>query len=373
MSDQAGKSGWKEIVAAPISGAMSRLTPSDQTTLLILAATVAVVASGVIRGLDVTQSLRLHAGLLAGFGAMALFLTGRREAVWVRACRVAATMGVIFTLYSTLKVALDIMPWTGDAILARIDQWLFFGANPSLLAERHTTLARLEFFSFIYAFFIPYLYLSLFLGFVGRPAAESDELLTGFALTYAVSYLGYLFLPARGPVEFHVPEYAGALQGGFFHALVVSSTMATGGNHGAFPSLHVGAAACACLFDLRHNRLRGLTYVPVVILIGFATVYVRYHYVVDLLAGLGIAAAANHVAPRWLAAWRRRSDLGPPAAHGTPEGPNPHVTQREESTAGSGSIIIAVLRSTGTEIRERKQRLMERILWLYLDSPTLEM
>lgn len=293
---------------------MSRLTPSDQITLFILAATVAVVASGATRGLAMTQPLILHAGLLAGFGAVALFLAGRREAVWVRACRTVATMGVIFTLYSTLRIAMDIMPYAGDALLARIDQWLFFGVNPSLLAERHTTLARLEFFSFIYAFFIPYLYLSLFIGFVGRPAGESDELLTGFALTYAVSYLGYLFLPARGPVDFHVPDYAGALQGGYFHSLVVASTMATGGNHGAFPSLHVGAAACACLFDLRHNRLRGLTYVPVVILIGFATVFVRYHYVTDLLAGLGIAIAANHAAPRWLAAWRR-GHLPPAGEH----------------------------------------------------------
>jgi membrane-associated phospholipid phosphatase len=207
------------------------------------------------------------------------------------------------------------MPWEADALLSRIDRFLFLGANPALLAEGRTTPGVLEFFSFVYAWFIPYLYLSLFLGFVGRTPAESDELLTGFALTYAVSYLGYLFLPARGPVIFHAADFAGPLRGGAFHDLVVASTAATGGNHGAFPSLHVGAAAYVCLFDLRHNRLRGLTYVPLVLLIAVSTVFVRYHYVVDLLAGLAIAVAANRAAPRWLAVWQRRTS---PRAHRPP-------------------------------------------------------
>ena len=51
-------------------------------------------------------------------------------------------------------------------------------------------------------------------------------------------------------------------------------------------SLHVGAPVLALTFDLRYgDRLRGLVYVPLVLLIALATLVLRYHYVVDLVAG----------------------------------------------------------------------------------------
>jgi membrane-associated phospholipid phosphatase len=65
----------------------------------------------------------------------------------------------------------------------------------------------------------------------------------------------------------------------------------------------VGASAYACLFDLRYNRLRGFTYLPLVVLIAMATVLLRYHYVIDLLAGLLLALMAAVLSHRWMARW----------------------------------------------------------------------
>jgi len=75
-----------------------------------------------------------------------------------------------------------------------------------------------------------------------------------------------------------------------------------GGPHGAFPSLHIGASSLAAIVDLRHgDKLRGLIYVPFILLIAVATVALRYHYVVDLLAGACLAWAAVAVAERGVA------------------------------------------------------------------------
>jgi membrane-associated phospholipid phosphatase len=70
----------------------------------------------------------------------------------------------------------------------------------------------------------------------------------------------------------------------------------------------VGAAAYACLFDLRYNRLRGATYLPLVVLIAMATVVLRYHYVIDWIAGLSIAFFAAWLAHLWVA---RRETVNP--------------------------------------------------------------
>ena len=83
----------------------------------------------------------------------------------------------------------------------------------------------------------------------------------------------YLFVPARGPVVAMTDVISEPLQGGFFLAVVMQAVEAVGGPHGAFPSLHVGVSCLITLFDLRHgNPLRGLIYVPLVVLICVATV-----------------------------------------------------------------------------------------------------
>jgi membrane-associated phospholipid phosphatase len=89
------------------------------------------------------------------------------------------------------------------------------------------------------------------------------------------------------------------LEGGFFHDMVVQGIDSVGGPKGAFPSLHVGASVYLCMFDLTTNRLRGLTYLPIVLLIYLATVFLRYHYVVDLVAGTVIGTTCVPLG-RWL-------------------------------------------------------------------------
>jgi membrane-associated phospholipid phosphatase len=150
--------------------------------------------------------------------------------------------------------------------------------------------------------------MSVLLGLVGRPARERDEFVTGFAFLYALSFLGYLFVPARGPVVQLAGDLVPLAQGGFFHAAVLRSIEGFGGPHGAFPSLHVGASFLAAGFDLRRgDRLRGWIYVPLVLLIAVATIVLRYHYAVDLVAAVLLASGALWAAPRLLA---RRAGAG---------------------------------------------------------------
>jgi membrane-associated phospholipid phosphatase len=118
------------------------------------------------------------------------------------------------------------------------------------------------------------------------------------AFTYAISYMGYLFAPAHGPIVFHARDFQVPLAGGSFHDLVVRGVESTGGLQGVFPSLHVGASVYLCSFDLGTNRLRGLTYLPIVALIYVATVLLRYHYVIDLAAGTLIAITCVYLG-RW--------------------------------------------------------------------------
>jgi membrane-associated phospholipid phosphatase len=239
-------------------------------------------------------AVTLHSLILASFIIIISVARWRKRPAVVRSVAVVA---VLMTLYSTVaEPSFVAMGRAFDPELASIDAFLSGGHVPALTAARYITPDNLEFFSLVYGFFIPYLWLSILLGCVGRPDDERSRFVLGLTVTYALAYLGYLFLPSRGPVEYYT--FSAPLHGGRFHQIVLDSVRATGGNHGAFPSLHVGASAYLCAFDLRRHLLRGLTYLPMVILIAISTVFLRYHYLIDILAGFAIAFFAAVVAER---------------------------------------------------------------------------
>jgi membrane-associated phospholipid phosphatase len=58
----------------------------------------------------------------------------------------------------------------------------------------------------------------------------------------------------------------------------------------AFPSSHVAVAICTVFFSFRYLRSIRYYHLAVAILLCFATIYCRYHYVLDVIAGVLTAA-----------------------------------------------------------------------------------
>lgn len=295
-----------------------RLHPSDRTVLAVLAlAEVVAIVRFSAGGPEPSRLLVLQTAMLAAFAGCVAWWT-RHEQWWAVAyLRPAVTVTIVFACYTTLgQLGVAAMPYLADAALSRADNALL-GLDPSLFIQRFQTPGWVEFFSFIYGAFIPYIYLSMALGCLGRPPGERDAFLTGWVFTYAISFLGYLFVPAHGPVVYHAADYTVTLQGGVFYQAVLRGVETSGGLQGVFPSLHVGGSVYLCLFDLKTNRLRGLTYLPMVLLIYLATLMLRYHYVVDLIAGTAVAAGCVPLGNAALLHWvRRRAAAGLPPLPG---------------------------------------------------------
>ena len=189
---------------------------------MLLLLTLAVIVAGarlpfITPGDPLLELLAIHVGLLIGFGLAVVVMARWENASWVRFLRPLTTVGVIFTCYTTLgKLGVTAMPFVVDGWLSRLDT-LLVGLNPSLLLEPYLTPGRVEFFSFFYGAFIPYIYVTIALNCLGQPPVLRDQFLTGWVALYFLSYLGYIFLPARGPLVFHEYDYAGPISGGFFY------------------------------------------------------------------------------------------------------------------------------------------------------------
>jgi len=121
------------------------------------------------------------------------------------------------------------------------------------------------------------------------------------SFVFYVCYLIYIFLPVVGPrvlqvpvngfegqedLPFHPLEFPQAVRAGpFFH--VMAFIYAHFEAHGAaFPSSHVAVALCALYFSWRYLPVVRWIHAAAVVLLIISTVYCRYHYVVDIYAGV---------------------------------------------------------------------------------------
>jgi len=133
---------------------------------------------------------------------------------------------------------------------------------------------------------------SLALWWVRRNRTAFRELMMGEIGALFIGYFGYLFLPAVGP-HLHLPAtHFGTALGGDF---VGDAIRSLNSNHGglfprdAFPSLHTANAVTALLVCYRHERRLLWIYAPLATGLIVATMYLRFHYAIDVLAGAALA------------------------------------------------------------------------------------
>ena len=124
------------------------------------------------------------------------------------------------------------------------------------------------------------------------------------SVTFYFCYFIYIFLPVVGPIALYTPVEAFQDQASLpYYPLDFPNHLTSGPffgimkliyqyfqNHGAaFPSSHVAVACCTLYFSwLYLPRIRYL-HLAAVISLCLSTVYCRYHYVVDVFAGVAIA------------------------------------------------------------------------------------
>jgi len=103
---------------------------------------------------------------------------------------------------------------------------------------------------------------------------------------FFISYLGFFLFPVVGPRYALSSLYKGPLEGYLFTALQ-NFIMERGDIYGGcMPSSHVAVALVVLLLAWVYRRKMAVWMTPFVIMLCISTVYNRYHYVSDVVAGL---------------------------------------------------------------------------------------
>jgi len=281
---------------APVltKGALTDVWPVDKVILAYFAFALVAIAGWWSKLANAPGFLAFH---LAGT-ALLLFEIRRPNwsSVWFRHWY---PLPYVATCYKEMAYLIPAMRMRdADAFLANLDHSLW-GVHPTVWLERIQTPVFTEFLQIVYTLFVPAVLLPAFLLWRKRNYAGFQYFAFLIALGYLVSYVGYLIVPARGPRFLLVPLQHEPLRGVWlFQEMQTTLDRLESAHYDCFPSGHTELTILAWW----STRLFGkswlfLVYFAYTLCIIFATVYLRYHYSVDVLAGILVAVFLIALAP----------------------------------------------------------------------------
>jgi membrane-associated phospholipid phosphatase len=207
-----------------------------------------------------------------------------------------------------------------DGVLITADRWML-GVDPTVWLERFSSPVLTELLQLAYA---SYYFIMLTLGielYLRKDTQNFSFAVFVVAYGFFLSYLGYLAFPAVGPrftlhsFQALEKDLPGLLLTNPIRELLNSAESIPGGianalsfaQRDAFPSGHTQITLISIVLAYRyHLRARHILLIAGTLLI-ISTVYLRYHYFVDLLGGALFAWFTLWTAPTLYAWWIART------------------------------------------------------------------
>jgi membrane-associated phospholipid phosphatase len=281
---------------------MRRIVPIQGLTLFFLCGLILLTLI-FQRQIPLWRSLLLRYTMLLGL-LFVLKLSSDRKRIGKTSeffLQFSPILFVIF-IYESLGDLIQHLQPDIDPLLIRID-FFIFGVHPTLWMEQWISPWLTDIMSLAYLsyYFLPVIFIAAL--YLKDRMLEFDEAMFILAFGYYVSFIGYILFPAVGPRYSLTPLYSIPLEGSFLTDFVRDVLNALEHNkRDCMPSGHTQIVLM--VLYLAHRYERGLFYLffPIICGLILSTVYLRYHYVIDLFAGVAFATICIIIGPclyRW--------------------------------------------------------------------------
>jgi membrane-associated phospholipid phosphatase len=255
------------------------------TTTLTASYLAITAALMMMLGNTVPGRVWLVGGHLTLAGALLILNRARPSAGILRVIRDCHPLMLFPLLYKEVEVlAAAIGNWRLTAAIPAWESALFAGQPSLYLSERLAFVPLSEYLHFCYLSYVIVIPSVTVYWYVSGRRAAFGELLLMLSTVLLGSYLFFILLPVDSP--YYLSQRLGPPLAGHFFFDLVHEMSARGG---AFPSAHVSGAVVVSLVAWRHQRRLAYLLVPITGSVMIATVYGRFHYVLDTLAGAALA------------------------------------------------------------------------------------
>jgi membrane-associated phospholipid phosphatase len=208
---------------------------------------------------------------------------------------------VILLMYYSLwgDATLLMVTTDRDQALIALDQRLF-GFQASLVLQRIISSRMTAWMAFAYFFHVINIPLVACFIYVRRPRARFREMMSGIMVVTFFGLMGYLLVPAIGPMYTLRHQYTVPLHQSMwaFNREVDFMDFARI-QRDVFPSLHVAISFVVWLYAYRNSKKLFWILSPLILSLWLSTLYLRYHYLIDVVAGL-ILAPLSYLLANWL-------------------------------------------------------------------------
>ena len=282
---------------------MRRITPVQGLTLFFLVGLILLAL--IFRGqIPLWRSLLLRYAMLL---CLLFFLktSSDRKAI--------GRVGTFFNHFSPILFVILIYESLGDLIqflqpdidsrLIQID-FSIFGVHPTLWIEQwivpwFTDVMSLAYVSY---YFIPVILIVVL--YLKDRMMEFDRVIFILAFGYYVSFIGYILFPAIGPRFTLNHLYSVPLEGSFLTDFVRDILNFLEHNkRDCMPSGHTQMVLIVLFLAYRYEKVLFYLFFPIICALILSTVYLRYHYVIDLLIGAAFAVGCMILGPRLYRYW----------------------------------------------------------------------
>jgi membrane-associated phospholipid phosphatase len=214
-----------------------------------------------------------------------------------------------YALYTNLMLRVN--RHMADAFLSKVDATLL-GNQASFLLEPWINSWATDFFNviyFSYVFSLPAVALYFYLK---HQETIFRRVMMGYLTLMLMGITSYLLVPAIGPGSYFADRYTHDLQGHEISRGVDYIIWAGRVGYDCFPSLHVGIPVLLSLYLREYRRKLFIPALVYVACMCCATVYLRYHYLIDVIAAFAYAPAAYWLNDFLLASWPGERILSQP-------------------------------------------------------------
>jgi len=177
-----------------------------------------------------------------------------------------------------------------DSTLLSLDR-ILLSLTPSQLFQNFIDPFFTDIMSFCYILFMPLLTIHL-LRYFFYQRTLLNSFYTGLFMIYGIGFIGYFLVPANGPWVAFEELYNKDLGGGFMAALNQKMVVNGSNRVDVFPSLHTGVSLFILGFSWRHHKNQFWILLLPVTGLWVSTLYLRYHYLVDVVLGFLLGAFA---------------------------------------------------------------------------------
>jgi len=194
-----------------------------------------------------------------------------------------------------------------DHLLAKADEFLF-GVQPSVFLEpltRFSLLVSWSSFAYLSFIFIPP-FIAFYLYFKKEYFDFKITMLAAMFLQ-AIGCIGYILIPAIGP-GYAFPEwYSTTISGSSITHFTKDFINTARITRDCFPSLHAGLSALFFFSLFKNHKKMFFLLIPLILSLWFSCVFLRYHYLVDIIAGIMLAFISRSITYRLFSESYRRT------------------------------------------------------------------